>query len=194
MKTQELYLLVFVTRYLDLFTSFHSLYNTLMKIFYIAASGAIVYAFYRKEPWRSTYITNTKPKDIFPHWLYAVLPCFVISIFINEGTLSSGFFSYCMDCLWAFSIYLEAIAIIPQLIMLMKDGSAENITSWYMFSLGSYRALYLLNWIYRYLHEPGYSAWIVWLSGLLQTGLYADFFYYFIQAKYHGKSYVLLPQ
>ena len=38
LKTQELYLLVFITRYLDLFTSFHSIYNTLMKCVYIAGA------------------------------------------------------------------------------------------------------------------------------------------------------------
>jgi hypothetical protein len=35
MKTMELYLLVFVTRYLDLFFSFVSYYNTLMKVFFL---------------------------------------------------------------------------------------------------------------------------------------------------------------
>jgi hypothetical protein len=74
-----------------------------------------------------------------------------------------------------------------------RDKSVENITSWYMFSLGAYRGLYLLNWIYRYFTEPHYSAWILWLSGLLQTLLYADFFYYFLRAKYYGKSNVVLP-
>jgi len=38
LKTQELYLLVFLTRYLDLFTNFHSVYNTLMKVIYIAGA------------------------------------------------------------------------------------------------------------------------------------------------------------
>ncbi len=43
LKTQELYLLVFITRYLDLFTAWHSLYNTSMKIIYIGISALIVY-------------------------------------------------------------------------------------------------------------------------------------------------------
>ena len=42
-KTQELYLLVFVLRYLDLFTNFFSLYNTVMKVVYITASAGILY-------------------------------------------------------------------------------------------------------------------------------------------------------
>ena len=165
-----------------------------MKIFYITASGAIVYAFRYREPWRSTYITNCKPKDIFPHLLYAVGPCLAISIFINEGTLSDGFFNYCGEILYAFSLFLESIAILPQLVMTIDDGSVENMTSWYMFSLGSYRGLYILNWIYRYFHEPHYSAWLVWITGIIQTILYADFIYYFLKAKYYGKSYVVLPR
>lgn len=42
-KTQELYLVVFATRYLDLFTTFYSLYNSLMKILYISATSYIIY-------------------------------------------------------------------------------------------------------------------------------------------------------
>ena len=29
----------------------------------------------------------------------------------------------------------------------------ENLTSHYVFALGAYRGLYLLNWIYRYMTE-----------------------------------------
>ena len=43
LKTQELYLIVFAARYLDLFTNFYSLYNSAMKVVYLAASGAIVW-------------------------------------------------------------------------------------------------------------------------------------------------------
>ena len=39
MLSQELYLIVFLARYLDLFTSFHSLYNTCMKLIFIGASA-----------------------------------------------------------------------------------------------------------------------------------------------------------
>ena len=45
--------------------------------------------------------------------------------------------------------------------------------------LGAYRGAYILNWAWRYATEARYSQWLVWLSGLLQTGLYADFFYYY---------------
>jgi len=54
----------------------------------------------------------------------------------------------------------------------------ENLTSHYVFALGSYRGFYLLNWIYRYCTEDDYQQRIVWLSGIVQTALYCDFFWY----------------
>jgi ER lumen protein retaining receptor len=38
-KTQALYLAVFCTRYLDLFTDYVSLYNSLMKLFFIGSTA-----------------------------------------------------------------------------------------------------------------------------------------------------------
>ena len=43
LKTQELYALVFVTRYLDLFYSFISLYNTVMKLIFLGTAFTIVW-------------------------------------------------------------------------------------------------------------------------------------------------------
>ena len=74
------------------------------------------------------------------------------------------------------------MAIIPQLFMLQKIGFCENITSHYVFVLGMYRFFYLLNWVYRYFTELGYRQWIVWVSGTVQTCVYLDFFYYYVQA------------
>jgi ER lumen protein retaining receptor len=43
------------------------------------------------------------------------------------------------EVLWTFSVYLEAIAIIPQLQMIAETGEAETITSHYLFFQGIYR-------------------------------------------------------
>lgn len=64
----------------------------------------------------------------------------------------------------------------PQLYMLQQTGEAETITTHYLFALGAYRALYLVNWVYRYVME-GHTDWIAWVAGLIQTALYSDFFY-----------------
>ena len=36
--------------------------------------------------------------------------------------------------------------------------------------------------IYRFFHEPGYRHWIVWISGMVQTIFYCDFFYYYLKS------------
>jgi ER lumen protein retaining receptor len=53
------------------------------------------------------------------------------------------------EILWSFSIFLESVAILPQLFMLQRTGEAETITTHYLAALGVYRALYIPNWIYR---------------------------------------------
>lgn len=52
-----------------------------------------------------------------------------------------------IEILWTFSIFLESIAIVPQLIVLQRYREVENLDGHYIFLLGSYRALYILNWV-----------------------------------------------
>lgn len=179
LKTQELFLIVFCTRYLDLFTRFIGLYNSTMKILYIVSTGAIVHLIRFKDPYRSTY---DKTQDSFRHLEFAVAPCAVLGLLTN---LIRGF--NIMEALWTFSIYLEALAILPQLIVLQRYREVENLTSNYIFFLGAYRALYILNWIYRSYTEKHYHHdWIVYACGVVQTALYIDFFYYYALSKWYG--------
>ena len=65
-------------------------------------------------------------------------------------------------------------------------GTVKNLTSHYMACLGTYRGLYIINWIYRYMTELHYHDPISWGAGLVQTVLYIDFFYYYVKARYLG--------
>ena len=76
-KTQQLYLLVFVTRYLDLLTSFYSLYNSIMKVLYISATAYVIFMVYKTEPFRTEY---DRSQDSFLHWQFAVAPCAVLAL------------------------------------------------------------------------------------------------------------------
>ena len=86
---------------------------------------------------------------------------------------------FALQILWAFSIYLEAVAILPQLFMITRTGEAESITSHYLFALGAYRSFYILTWVYRYYMEGHYDL-IAIIAGVVQTILYCDFFYLYI--------------
>ncbi|CAB9509806.1 lumen protein-retaining receptor [Seminavis robusta] len=179
-KTQELRLLVFLTRYLDLFTTFYSLYNSCMKFAYIAETVAIIYMIKFWEPIQSFYNAD---QDSFPHWKYAVLPCSLVALathLIGGGTRNFDL----MELLWTFSIYLESIAILPQLLVLQKYGLVENLTGNFVFFLGFYRFMYVINWIYRAHTERGYQHhYVVYTCGIVQTLLYADFFYQYCRAR-----------
>jgi len=173
-RSQLLFALVFITRYLDLFTSFISVYNTVMKVFFLVSSLGTVYLMYMK--FKATYDHN---HDTF-RIEFLLGPAVLLALFLNHE------FSV-MEVLWTFSIYLESVAILPQLFMVSKTGEAESITSHYLFALGSYRALYIVNWVYRYYAESFYDI-IAIVAGVVQTILYCDFFYLYITKVLKGKK------
>merc|ERR1712216_648046 len=103
LKTQELYLAVFLTRYLDLLYSYISLYNTCMKLIFIGSSSCIIRYMREHKVVSQTY---DSAQDTF-RVVFLVGPCFVLAVLVNhEFTLT--------EVLWTFSIYLEAVAILPQ--------------------------------------------------------------------------------
>lgn len=116
---------------------------------------------------------------------FLIIPALALSVLINHE------FSF-MEIAWSFSIYLEAVAIMPQLFMLSRTGSAETITAHYLFALGIYRALYILNWVYRY-HTENYFDAIAVVAGIVQTILYADFFYLYVTRVIRGRKNLELP-
>mmetsp|Transcript_13632 Transcript_13632/g.21488 ORF Transcript_13632/g.21488 Transcript_13632/m.21488 type:complete len:226 (-) Transcript_13632:78-755(-) len=190
-RTHELFFVVFVTRYLDLFTTFYSIYNSVMKVIYIASTASIVYTIKYREPIKSTY---DKSQDSFLHWKFAVAPCAALAFVTHLSGSGIAEFSV-MELLWTFSIYLEAISILPQLIVLQRYREVENLTGNYIFFMGAYRALYILNWIYRANTEKNYKHhWVVYICGVIQTLLYADFFYYYFKSKAKGGKFSLPTQ
>eukprot|EP00038_Savillea_parva_P027626 m.60693 g.60693 ORF g.60693 m.60693 type:complete len:213 (-) comp7970_c0_seq1:2728-3366(-) len=178
-KSQILFSLTYITRYMDVFFTFISAYNTLMKVLFVSTSCATVYLIFNK--FKATYDSN---HDTF-RIEFAIVPSVVLALIANYA------FTF-LEVLWAFSIYLEAVAILPQLFMIQKTGSAENITSHYLFALGSYRAFYILNWIYRY-YLDGHVDPIAIAAGSLQTLLYADFFYLYVTKVLRGRKNLELP-
>ena len=172
-RSQILFALVFTTRYLDLFTTYISLYNTSMKIIYIVCSYATVYLIYNK--FKKTYDDN---HDCFRTELIIVPTAFLAILFTPKFSLQ--------EILWTFSIYLESVAIMPQLFMITKSGEAETITSHYLFCLGLYRALYIVNWIWRYRNDGFYEMNAI-VAGVIQSVLYCDFFYLYFTKVLQGK-------
>lgn len=159
-KSRILFALVYTTRYLDLF-SVISVYNTILKVIYIITSYVTLYLIYIKL--RYTY---DRSNDTFRAEIL-IMSASVLALFVNHELSLSEF------C-WTFSIYLESVAILPQFFMIIKNGEAEGMIGYYLFAMGSYRALYIMNWMYRYKIEGFYDP-IAAYSGLLQSILYVIF-------------------
>ncbi|WOG90546.1 hypothetical protein DCAR_0309790 [Daucus carota subsp. sativus] len=148
LKTQELYALVFATRYLDIFfyslistifTDFVSLYNTVMKLIFLGSFFSIVWYIRHHKIVRRSY---DKDQDTFRHY-FLLLPCFLLALFIHERfTFKEMIFLFCIfeHVMCTFSLYLEAIAILPQLVLLQRTRNIDNLT-------GQYFVDYIYLWV-----------------------------------------------
>lgn len=77
--------------------------------------------------------------------------------------------------LWTFSIALESVCVLPQLLLLRQTTVPTVIDSFYLVTLGSYRAFYILNWIIRAAGKEHHFDPIAFIFGIIQTALYIDF-------------------
>jgi len=177
-KSQALYLIVYTTRYIDLFwTFFESPYNTIFKLLFLGSSGYTIYLM--TTAYKPTHDPN--------------LDTFRVQYLLGGSLALALIWPYKYtpyEISWAFSIWLESVAILPQLFLLQRTGEAETITTHYLFALGSYRALYIPNWIWRWFAE-GHWDGIAVLAGIIQTVLYSDFFWIYYTKVLKGKKFAL---
>lgn len=185
LKTQYIYLIVFLTRYTDLFflsvNSTLRLYNFLMKILFISTQAMIIFLIRMKY-----YYTYDKRSDSLPLFIFIVAGG-VLSFLLKVSTHSIS--KYLQEYFWTFSVLVESVAILPQLVLLQETGEAEVLTSRYIFALGMYRFLYVLSWVFK--RVAGIKVDILLMAcGIVQTALYADFFvvYYKYVFKNKGKE------
>lgn len=166
--TQVLYTIVFLSRYTDLFDA-RIIWNLTLKWFYILSSIYIVFIMRfwfprtreREFAWKLGGIVLISSLFISP---------FAMLIFHSRDWW--GFYRW----LWDFSEILESVCVLPQLLLLRQTTVPTVINSFYLLTLGSYRALYILNWIQRWSDpEDSNPQAISVIFGIVQTALYVDF-------------------
>jgi ER lumen protein retaining receptor len=172
--------MVYITRYVDIFWTFtDSAWNTIFKILFLASSGYTIYVM--TTDYKPTHDPNL---DTFRVQYLLGGSLLLALIWPNSYTP--------FEISWAFSIWLESVAILPQLFLLQRTGEAETITTHYLFALGMYRALYIPNWIWRYFagdYKNGNGIAVV--AGIVQTVLYSDFFWIYYTKVMKGKKFAL---
>lgn len=94
-KTQEIFLVVFLSRYLDIIFGWKSLYAFLMKIIFISVTSYTIYLMRFKKPY---YLSYDRESDSFPHYYLYIVSLF-LAIIIHKSLNP-------IDFLWSFSIWL----------------------------------------------------------------------------------------
>lgn len=166
-----------LTMLIDVTFRWISLYIFAMKLFFIASSLYII--FLMRNRFRTSEVTKL---DTFP----------IVYLLAGSGVLALIFtYDYSItEVLWAFSLFLESVAILPQLFMLQRTGQAKTLTTHYIFALGLYRALYIPNWFYRYFAEGRFDTLAVF-TGIVQTLIYSDFFWVYYNRVMKGLNFEL---
>lgn len=120
-------------------------YLIVMKIFFLASSFYVIYLM----KFKFRYVRD----DLCSSRVEVDIDTIRLEYLLGGSAVLALLFNYkftLLEILWSFSIFLEAVAILPQMFLLQRLGEAETITTHYIFALGAYRTMYLLNWVYRY--------------------------------------------
>lgn len=184
LRAHQLYLIVFLSRYVDLLLVFYSWYNSVMKLFYLFATATIVFTLFKVEPAKSTYSAR---QDNMHHWRFVLLALLISGfihilgrgvVHITGDEFEVHFENWNLfESLWTFSICLEPMAMLPQLWIFYNNRILITEIQLAIFLKGIYRLLYIANWIYRSNHELNYRHhFVVYIAGVVQVVTYTDFF------------------
>jgi len=120
-------------------------------------------------------------------------PALFLALLVHPS-LNNSFWS---DVAWTFALYMDVVAVAPQLFMMHKNGGeVAKYTSHYVFALGFGRMLQLAFWAFSYheLSEGSYGGFIgvfVILAQVVGAILMADFFYYYAKSQQKGSPMIL---
>lgn len=161
-KTQVLYQIVYITRYLDVFTHHQVMYLLFFKVSFNLVTLLMISSF---AVFQHTYQANEDSCNL----LAIVGPVAVFALLTSNGSGPERE-------LWTLSEFLEPFALVPQYIMCYRAKSVRLATIVYVLAVGGYRVLYVGNWIYkRYKWHAAYHDYTSWMGGALECVLFFDF-------------------
>lgn len=202
-KTLQAYTIVFIARLLSIlrhqgYLPFDKTGDWFYHIVEIMSFSIVILAIYGiSGPFVSTYdfkhdkFGNLKIPNEFGI-IYLIGPAFLLALLFHPG-LNHEFFS---DTMWALSMYLEAVAMLPQLYMFQKQAADSNVTidailGHTIFALSFSRVFELTFWIYSFKELTSHagsqtSGYLVLVTQLSQLIIMGDFFYYYAKSLSKG--------
>lgn len=169
-KTQEFFCLVYLSRYLDFWSVFYSIYLSSMKALYTTSALYILMMLH--VPSGNLRYTLRRDEDVSRR-SFVLVPCAVFGLIWCFGR--SNIYFGALEYFWTFSIMLEPVAMIPQLLIVQRKrcNLDKGIQFYCLFQFLS-RFFYILNWIYRSWTEPHFFyPFIYYIGGFVHCLLIA---------------------
>ncbi|OAG32732.1 ER lumen protein retaining receptor [Nematocida sp. ERTm5] len=198
LRSQILYLSVYVLRYLDLFylmvypskkIPYRLIYNSFMKIFFISLQLNIIY-----KMLYSYYYSYDKEYDDMPI-VYIIAVALVSGLLLCDIKISAHIIRGTIEWLWAASIVLESVSILPQLSLLHRVGEGEILTIEYVITLGLYRFIYMLIWIGKFVSTGEVECHLLLWGSVVQSVIYLELFWvYANRVIKSGRKFTLKPK
>lgn len=123
-------------------------------------------------------------KEFFLKFPFLIGLCFLLSLVFHPG--SKGDFFFTLQMLVSFTIFLEALALLPQLQHLRQKHDSEGLTSTYLYCLGGSRAVRFFFWVAMISNNDTF--WYLILADLVHTGLLIVFFIEYRRAVKSNKT------
>merc|ERR1719240_844468 len=140
----------------------------------------ILYCFFKSH--RSTY--QEEHDSSFKVEIIA-LACFVVAVFVHPDLNNRPVF----DTLWATALYIDVVAMLPQLAMMSKiKGEIEALTSHFVGGTALSRLVSLFFWYHGFVELApldgsfNLAGWAIILAHVLQVLLLCDFLLYYVRA------------
>ncbi|KAL3027810.1 hypothetical protein AAZX31_03G076900 [Glycine max] len=144
---------------------------------------------------KSSYIKELDNMRLY----FVVVPSAILAIIIHPYSPHWNF----SRIVFAFSLYLEAVSVLPQLRFLQNAKMIETFTGYYVFALGVSRFLALAHWIiliyetrggFLFLAGSGYFWFLAaFIAEIVQSFILADFCYYYIKSFMQGQLLRKMP-
>ncbi|GAB2219440.1 hypothetical protein Droror1_Dr00007075 [Drosera rotundifolia] len=191
LKTQELTAIFLAVRLYCSFVMEYDIHTLLDSATLVTTLWVIYMIRFKLKP---TYMED---KDNFPIY-YVLVPCLVLALVVHPST-SHHYFNRIS---WAFCVYLEAVAVLPQLRVMQNTKIVEPFTAHYVFALGVARFLSCAHWVLQVvdtrghlLTAMGHGLWpsFVLIAEIVQTFILADFCYYYVKSVVGGQLVLRLP-
>jgi ER lumen protein retaining receptor len=109
---------------------------------------------------------------------------FPVSIILAGIVNPGSWFTVSLQILVAFTMYMEAVALVPQLALIRKMSDVEALTSHYIGLLVIARAVRMCFWVVLYM--DGSTFICLFLADLFHTVLCADYMYLWVRKLRHG--------